>query len=1123
MRTLTLLRRNLTHYGRTNLAVVAGVTITVAVLAGALLVGDSVRLSLRDLFLLRLGETSYVISAGNFFPESLAERLQTAGRFRQTYTAAVPLIALEGIVTHERSGRRGAGIQVYGVDERFWRFQGLEPEKYIGAGNGLLMSESLAAEFDPNPGDSILVRVQRQSDVPVDSLHGRKENLGRTMRFSLGGVLTAREMGEFSLRPQQGAVRAVFLPLEQLRGDLGQEGRVNTILVSEDGPQTGQRAARLEEALRAAASLEDLGLTLRVLEQQQTIILESERILLEDPVAEAARRAAGNAGMETTAVFGYLAATIRSGEREIPYSLVTAIDPTPSPNPEAAASEEGPVPIWLSRWAADDLKARPGDTVDLEYFLWEDGGQLLTEVARFELRGILPMRGLATDRDLAPTYPGITDSESVGDWDPPFPIDLRRVRPRDEAFWDRYHAAPKAFIPLDNGQDLWRSRYGQLTSLRLAPPEGSSPAEALASFQESLREALDPLQAGFVVYAARAEGTQASQGAVNFGEYFVYFSFFLVVSAVLLTGLFFKLGVEQRLREIGLLRALGFPPRKVGMLFLLEGLVLAVLGSLAGLVAAVYYGRLMMYGLRTWWVDAVGTTFLTLHVSSVSLTLGGLGGILAALLAIVWTLRGLRLVTPRSLLAGTATADTGGTDSRMVLQFGLGSLGFGLLLLLLGAAGGIPQVAGFFGSGTLLLVSMMCYLWVWLARKRQALLVRAGVNGLTRMGFRNATWRPGRSLLCIALMASATFIIVAVDSFRHDDAAASLDPASGTGGYPLLAESLLPLAYDPNTEEGREQMNLSDSDLRALESVHFTPFRLRPGEDASCLNLYQPRNPKILAAPREFTESGRFAFHSSLAETPEQEQNPWLLLGTEFPDGAIPVILDANSMTYVLHLGLGDDFVLTRHSGEPVRLRLVAALSDSIFQSELLISEENFLRTFPHEQGFRFFLVDSPRERADEVTEILEAGLSDSGFDVQATGERLAAFHRVENTYLSTFQTLGGLGLLLGTVGLAAVLLRNVLERRRELALLRAVGYRPADLAVLVLAENALLLALGLASGLVSALLAIAPALTERGGGLPAGSLGLLLGAVWLAGMAASLVAVLAVLRAPLVPVLRTE
>jgi len=140
---------------------------------------------------------------------------------------------------------------------------------------------------------------------------------------------------------------------------------------------------------------------------------------------------------------------------------------------------------------------------------------------------------------------------------------------------------------------------------------------------------------------------------------------------------------------------------------------------------------------------------------------------------------------------------------------------------------------------------------------------------------------------------------------------------------------------------------------------------------------------------------------------------------------------------------------------------------------------------------------------------------------VVSTADRLAAYHRVENTYLSTFQALGGLGLLLGTFGLAAVLLRNVLERRRELALLRAVGYRQRDLVLLIAAENTFLLLLGLFTGVITALLAIAPALAERGT-LPGISLALL-GGVLLVGLLASVAAVAAAVRAPLLQVLRSE
>jgi len=214
--------------------------------------------------------------------------------------------------------------------------------------------------------------------------------------------------------------------------------------------------------------------------------------------------------------------------------------------------------------------------------------------------------------------------------------------------------------------------------------------------------------------------------------------------------------------------------------------------------------------------------------------------------------------------------------------------------------------------------------------------------------------------------------------------------------------------------------------------------------------------------------------------------------------------------------------VLNRSEG-PVRLRLVAALADSVFQSELVMAEKNFLRLFPSEPGYRFFLIDAPEGNLAAVTATLEERLADFGFDVVPTSERLANFHRVENTYLSTFQMLGGLGLILGTLGMAAVLLRNVFERRRELALLRAVGYNSTHFTLMVIAENALLLFLGLFTGTLCALLATAPVFFERGGRLPNLSLGFLLLAVLISGLTASLVATWAALRSPLLPALRAE
>ena len=123
-----------------------------------------------------------------------------------------------------------------------------------------------------------------------------------------------------------------------------------------------------------------------------------------------------------------------------------------------------------------------------------------------------------------------------------------------------------------------------------------------------------------------------------------------------------------------------------------------------------------------------------------------------------------------------------------------------------------------------------------------------------------------------------------------------------------MVESLLPIVHDPNTPEGREALNLFDLD----PSVTLEPFRLLPGDDASCLNLYEPRNPRILAPRDSFIAAGRFAFQNSLASDPEDAANPWRLLHRIEPDGAVPVIADANSMTYVLHRSLGETLVITR-------------------------------------------------------------------------------------------------------------------------------------------------------------------------------------------------------------------
>jgi putative ABC transport system permease protein len=1126
MTTSMLVRRGLQHYWRTNLAVIAGVATAVAVLAGALLVGDSVRGSLRDLVVQRLGRTDRLVAATSFFRDALADDIRRDPMFDADYRDIAPLIVMQGVVADQVTGRRASGVQVYGVDDRFWRFHGIA-DVAGPADREAYVSRALAADIGAAPGTMAVVRIEKPSAIPLESLHGRKESAGRSIVLTVRRVIDAAQMGDFTIRPQQGDVRAVFVPMRRLQQDLEQPGRANAMVVAD---RPGASNGPLQLLLKRHAQLADFGLTLRTLDAQQAIALESSAGIIDGPRAAAADRAAAQANLVAKPVFTYLANAIRHGDREVPYSLVSAAD-------SGIALPSTAHPIVLNDWTARELGAKPGDAITLDYYVWEDPGYLETRRAEFTVAGIVPIAGAAADRDLAPVYPGITGTESLSDWDPPFPIDLKRVRPVDEDYWKKYRTTPKAFVTFADGRRLWQTRYGDRTSVRLAPA-GQPLDQARARYEAALRSALDPPSMGYTIRAVRDEGLTASRGATDFGEYFVYFSFFLVTSALVLAALFFRLTVEQRAREVGLLRAVGFSTPRVRTLFTAEGLLLAIIGSAIGAVAAVGYGAAMMAGLRTWWSGAVGTTALTLHVSATSLLAGAGGALLAAAACIWWTLRGLSRLSERALLAGQLQSDvllmarrSGRSMTLSVLAFA--ALGFGLIGA--AAAKAIDPAGAFFGAGAAILIACLCLLTASLRRasstaRRQRLEAQTirlpqtlwlsplgGRSRIANLGFRNASIRPGRSVLAVAVIASAVFILISVDAFRLSDADPT-DRRGGTGGYPLLVDLLVPIVHDPNSADGRDALGLS-----AAAGIHVEPFRVRPGEDTSCLNLYEPTTPRILGVSRRFISEGRFSFQGSLASTDAERANPWLLLDRAPSGDAVPIAADSNSLTYVLHKKVGDEIVLA-HGGAPLRLHVVAALDDSLFQGELLMSEPNFIRLFPEQQGYRFLLIDAPPQTAAQVSDTIEKTASDLGADAVPTTRRLAEFHAVENTYLSTFQSLGGLGLLVGTIGLAAVLLRNVLERRRELALLRAVGFARSHLFTLVLSENVALLVWGLSTGLVSALIAIAPAALQRGARLPlsAGG-GLLVVAVLAGGLLSSVVATRAALRAPLVAALRSE
>lgn len=1128
------MRASLIYYWRANVTVILAAAVACSVLTGALLVGDSVRGSLRDLTLERLGSIDLALLSESFIREELASEL--TGRDVR-FAGAAPAIVVRGSVAHGGTEARASQVNIQGVGERF---RALFPED----GDALRMeaearlpfppavlNRRLADELGAAPGDQLVLSLERPSDVPRETLLGSTDptDVVRSLRVIVQDVIPDRGVGRFGLAPHQSLPLDVFVELEALERALGQEGRVNAIFV----PTSSISVEDLESALRGVLTLDDLGLEATA--RGDVLQLDAREIFLRPHLATAVSRNAAALGAKALPISTYLANSTRlvgrsvTGSRELlPYSTVTALDigSTPdfgrllladgSPAPSLTAGE-----ILIDEWAASDLGARAGDSVEMDYYEVRPREELVTRTASFRVRGVVAMEGLGADPSLTPAFPGISDAEDMSDWNPSFPVDLSLVADRDEAYWDRYRAAPKLFVAADVGPTLWGTRYGSLTSIRLAPGEQADAAELAADLESELTSSLALPEAGLEILPVRARGLEAAGGATDFGGLFIGFSLFLIVAAALLVGLFFRLGVERRAAEIGLLLATGFRARAVRRRFLAEGAVMAGLGTALGIGGAVAYAGGMMLGLRTWWVGATGSRFLFLHLEPVTLALGFVLSFGVVLFAVWQAARRLASLPVVGLLRGVTVVpgkERSGRRARWTLWV---SLAVGLVLLVMALVLGESSAVGlFFGVGASLLVAGLAAFSLWLGRGRRELVERGGAaTRLLRMAAASATLNPGRSLLSVALVSSACFVIVAVgaNGLRFGEEVRRLD--SGAGGFALVAESDIPIHHDLNDAEARSELGFGGASNATLDSATVMPFRVVPGDDVSCLNLYQPRRPRLMGVPAEQVARGGFQFQGLV----EDRAAPWTLLDDDLGEDVIPAFGDYNSVMWILKSGLGKEVEMEDELGRLIKLRIVGLLRRSIFQRELLVSESRLEQHFPGASGYAYFLIDVPADSQQEVAQSLEQNLAPYGFDVTPTAQQLQSFQAVENTYLSTFQTLGGLGLLLGTVGLAVILLRSVLERRGELALLRAVGFRRRGLGWMVVAENTLLLVAGIAVGTVAALVAVAPHLVYGNAVVPWAALAITLLLVLAVGTLASIGAVRQALRVPLLPALRAE
>ncbi|MCK4563437.1 MAG: FtsX-like permease family protein, partial [Verrucomicrobia bacterium] len=483
----------------------------------------------------------------------------------------------------------------------------------------------------------------------------------------------------------------------------------------------------------------------------------------------------------------------------------------------------------------------------------------------------------------------------------------------------------------------------------------------------------------------------------------------------------------------------------VRCLFLLEGGVIALVGSAAGAWLGTGYTRLLILGLSNYWKGAIANSAIQYFAKPETVVVGAVASFACAIAAMTIAMwRQAKHPARELLMADFSQAQASSAGQAGSLRYGvgaaLGAVGIAVYVLV----GDVQSVTlPFFGAGALLLVSGILFCGAALRRLGR-------LKSLPHMGalaLRNAARRRGRSLTVVGLLACGCFLVFAVSSMKEDVAAHAAEPWSGTGGFAWFGESTLPIS----------------------DHLGGVRLRVRDGDDASCLNLNRAQSPRLLGVdPDAMSERKAFLMGEDL----------WKLLKLELPDGMVPALVgDADTALWGLEaktgVETGDVLEYRDGAGNPFKVKLVGRLPMrlSVFQGTILIAEERFVSTFPSEEGYRMFLFGGAGE-PPVVRKYERAGL-----DVVPSTERLMEFYAVESTYLAMFLVLGVLGLVVGSMGMGVVVLRNVQDRRSEMALLRAVGYRSSALWKLLFVEHGLLLSAGFGVGLLAAAVAMVPAL----------------------------------------------
>ena len=1075
-----------------HIPVLLGTILCTAILTGALIVGDSVKYSLHKITLDRLGNITHAIESGDrYFRAKLATDLQ-----KDLKIPVASALHLQGIVLTQGGQDRVSNAQVLGIDPGFSQLFPGQRNNFEFTGPMAQINKKLATKLNLKIGDDITIRINAIDFFPIDAPFARKDQDQVTLQVRINDIIQDDQYGRFSLKTNQTAPYNIFLPLEFLSAKTGIPERANTLLFANKS-QNPLPLNELHRSLKFYYKLTDAGYRFVKYPDLGEIELRTDRIFI-DPVVE---NAIHDAQLSCQEYLSYFVNEFRCGKKSTPYSFISTLPGIMNKD------------IVINEWLARDLNAKRGDTLNLQYYILGADRRLETATSGFAISGIRSMSESRQYRSLMPDYPGIAGTENCRDWDPGIPIDLKKIRDKDEQYWDDYGGTPKAWISLIRAQELWGNNFGHLTTIRFALNIYNKEL-----IENKILDQITPEDLNMVIQPVREEGLEASSHGVDFGQLFIGLSFFVIAAALILTGLLFIFALEKRSTETALYMTMGYRPVIIKLIYLGEFLMVAIPGILIGIFGGVGYNRLIMAALNSYWLDIVGTSDLVAMIKPATLFVGGFASFILIFISIIIVLKYKSLQSIVTLKQHPAYHTFQKVRIKLWCTV-ITLLSAGILYLLLTTDPGRGKQAymPFFGGGTLLLALGMVLFYIifyhYIKNKKGPL------SNLLQFTLINVTRNIRQSLTVVMILAIGVFLVIAVGANRHGTLSNADKPSSGTGGFRYWMQTTMPVLKDINSPQGMDLLGL---DPRAADSMQILSMRLLNKDDASCLNLNRVQQPAILGLDPAVLDS-LHAFTFIKLDNNVDRTHPWKALDIQYDGEIIPAIMDETVLVWGIAKAVGDTIFYQNERGERLGLKVVASLANSVFQGHVIIAQNNFTDQFPSVGGHSVFLINSPASMDKEIETHIPRFLQDYGVELMPTFERLALFNQIENTYLSIFLVLGGLALLLSSAGLGIIALRNILERQHEFALLQALGYPRKYILRLVVLEHFILLLIGTVIGALSAIFAMLPVLSTPGSQVPYFTMFLIILGLLLSGWLWIYILTRFLLKKDLITSLRTE